>query len=225
MQPKSIKNISDDPNWIVEDWDAEEFLKDSEEKEKTKTQLQKWAHEGTKEALKKINDFIDKKENKDLRWYAEMSRDEAECFYYGPNTDQEEEYFFLARIAMYDDLECKIEAAKFELKKLALEEKVHDALMKKVSAKQRENWKYNSSEDNIQLAEGRLAGLEDDIKYFQERVKIARGMIKTKKYSDIPARTLRNIKLDFEDVNFWGDDRCDDCGCDGKDIDVDDIPF
>ena len=222
--------MDEESKFEVDDWQPPLNLKKDPAVEKIETQLQKWAHEGTKEALDKLNDFIDKKENKDLRWYAKMSRDECELCYYDPRNDQEEKDLLLARMAANNeetifDLVEKIDGAKYELKRLDVEEKVHQSVMKKFSAKKREEWKHNSNEDQRQLVECRLHDLEEGLDYYQALAKEARAMIRTKKYQIISARTLSHIHDQDAEVNFWGDEKLHDCGCDGGDIDFEDIPF
>lgn len=214
----------------ADDWEAPFAPWDDPATEKIKTQLQALAHEGTKEALAKLNDFIAKEQNSDLRCHGMIARGECELFYYGANTEQEEQDWLLAKMAMLneeriDDLEIKIAGAKFELKKMDLERKVHQALMKKVSAKEREEWKYNFSEDYYQMVVNRLVDLEGESRYYQSLAKTGRSLIKTKKYSAVPVRALREIKLDGENINFW--EKEEDCGCrtDEEDPEIADIPF
>jgi len=228
--PKDAKNMGKNSDCEINDRNLFPELKDDPATEKIKTQLQKWAHEGTKKSLKKLNNFINKKENKDLRWYAEMARDEAELFYYEPKTGEEEKDFLLAGMALADeeniaDLEIKIEKVKFESKKLGLEREIYDELMKKSSAQEREEWKYRFAEYYVTADNFGLAGLKEDLIYYQKLAKVTRSLIKTEKYSNIPIRALRNIKLDFEGASFGDDEGCQDHCCDKKDINIEDIPF
>src|SRR3989339_287785 len=182
------------------------------------SQLQKWAHAGTDESIKQLEKFIISEPNKDLRAYAKIAYDEALFFYYSPNNKQEERDFFLAKMIiqkerwLWDRMD-KAEAARFELSKMDIERDIHKSILKTATKKEREEWKYNFSEDYYTMVRGRLAELTDDISYTSAWLKTARDSIKLKKYKQVPEDLFDHIHFDGEDSTFWEDDEDDGCNC------------
>jgi len=183
------------------------------------SQLQKWAHAGTDEGIKKLEDFIISEPNKDLCAYAKIAYDEALFFYYSPNNKQEERDFFLAKMIIQKERWLwnrmdKAEAARFELSKMDIERDIHKRILKTATKKQQEEWEYNFSEDYYTMVRGRLAELTDDISYTSAWIKTASGAIKLKKYKQVPEDLFDHIHFDGEDTTFWEEDEFDDCDCD-----------
>lgn len=182
------------------------------------SQLQKWAHEGTKESIKKIEDLMDRETNKELLSYAELAFDEALCFYYTPTNERDEKDFLTAKLiterekAMWRKM-AEIEILKFELSKMDIEREVHRKLLANVSKKEMEEWQYNFSEDFYIMERNSKDRLEDDIAYETAWLAVARKTIKNKKYQDVPSSVFDHIHWDGEDNLAGGKGvRCT-CGC------------
>ncbi|MFH1946788.1 MAG: hypothetical protein ABIJ23_01360 [Candidatus Magasanikbacteria bacterium] len=196
------------------------------------TQLQQWAHTGNEESLKKLENFIAKEENKDLRFYATLAYGEAQYFYYGPQNEKEEREFELARLIKKEDeylwklineserLECKIGKQK-------IEEAVFKRLLKKQNEKMKTAWQHRYIGDVMGL-ERRLQKVKEDIEYQIAWLKEARAMITTKRYQNIPDDVFEHMHTDFGEGACWTDDMsccgsnycdCDDdcCDCDEED--------
>lgn len=170
-----------------------------------KAQLTKWAHEGTKESIDNILDFINKTKDDDLKGFAHCAYEEASYFYYGPQNDDEESDFLLAKMILNKEKEietllCRIESGEFKIKRLKLDERVHHQLLKKPNLS--EDWKYRFSEDYFGLCEGRVEELKDDIAYNKAWIEAAKKLIKHKKYQTIPEDVLLSIHFDWEDDSF-----------------------
>lgn len=176
--------------------------------EAIKTQLQAWAHEGSRKSLDKIIDFINREKDEELRAYAEIARGEAGYFYYAPNSDEEENDFLTAKQIMNRELECielkyRIEAGELAVQKESIDIKINEKLMREKGADQ--DWKYRNPKFYAGFIENRLEELKEDLKFNQAWIKAARKTIKNKKYIDIPFDMLSHIHLDIEDLN-WMDD-------------------
>lgn len=174
--------------------------------------LNTWAHEGSKEAVEKLEKFIAETDDKELRAWAEMALDEAEYFYYGPDSEKEEQEFLLAR--MIQDKEdklwekaWKVDAAKLELQELDMDRKVHAKIIKNLKDKNKQaDWQYNFSEDYYQLVKNRLNELEDEIAYEAAWLDEAQKLITLEKYKNIPADIFKHLHLDGDGCSFWEDD-------------------
>ena len=67
-------------------------------KELSQDELQKLAHEGTKEAMEKIEKYIKTEKDFEKGEYAKMALEECEMFYYQPKNEKEEEEFMLCEM-------------------------------------------------------------------------------------------------------------------------------
>ncbi len=176
-------------------------------------QLQQWAHEGSQESLKKLEDFIVKEKNKDLRDYANLAYNEALYFYYSPQNEQDENDFLLSKMIKNREdrfwrLMSEADAAKLELKKLDLERKVHLQLLRHLGKdkKREEDWKYNFSEDYYVTVKNKLIESEDELAYESRWFEEARKMIKNKKYLKVPEEVFEHTHWDGEGGTFWEDE-------------------
>ena len=93
-------------------------------------ELNDWAHAGTKEALNKLEKFIEGEKDEKLCGYAGCALEECRYFYYSPNSEQEEKDFLLAKMILgkENDIwesEGKAASLKFELENLDLDRKVN----------------------------------------------------------------------------------------------------
>jgi len=131
-------------------------------------QLNDWAHAGTEDSLRKLEDFIIIEKNKDLREYARIAYDEANYFYYAPNDDKEEREFILARLIKereeyFWDLMSEADKLKEEIREFEIKKSVHNRLMKKKLPKNiLDDWKYNCSDDFIIYERNRLYEIEQE---------------------------------------------------------------
>lgn len=186
-------------------------------------QLNDWAHAGTKEAMTQLKDFIKKEKDLDLRGHAEIALDECQFFYYSSDNEREEKDFLLAKMIINREnriieLQGQADSANLELEKLGLEREVHAKILKsdKYSSR-REDWKYNFSEDYCMSIKHRLSELEEDIKYKEAWIEIAKKQIKSEKYKNIPYGVLDHIHSDAEGINFWEDEEeKEGCDCDHR---------
>ena len=183
-------------------------------KELSENELQKLAHKGTKEAIEKIEKYIEAEQDIEKRSYAEMALEECEFFYYQPRNKKEEDEFLLAELIRrkenhIDDLYSKIENIDFYIERLLLEKKVHEKVLANHKNK-KEDWKYNWVQDLAVMEENKLKEIKDDLAYDEAWVAEAKKMIKTERYKNMPASHLEhydfNMDIDFEDdIDF-------DCG-------------
>lgn len=207
---------------------------------KIQVQLHEWAHAGTKEGLEKLEDFIVKEKNQDLRDYADIAYHEASYFYYSPQNDKQEKEFRLAKmIKERDDKLWKkisqVDSAKFELEQLELEKEIHTKVVKSAKKVQhKKNWPHNFSQNYYQIVKNRLQTIENEIAYQAAWLKQAKKMITTKKYQDIPEDIFNHIHFDGEGGSFWTDSwEGDENGCrithdddwPPDDHQYDDVPF
>ncbi|MBU1032489.1 MAG: hypothetical protein ABII13_01080 [Patescibacteria group bacterium] len=174
------------------------------------TQLQEWAHSGTKESIEKIKNVLSQKNNKEVEITAELAYDEALYFYYSTSNEQEERDFLLAKMIHEKEeplwkLECKIGAAKLELQKLELDKAVNNAIMSDESSNLPDDWKYRFSKDYYMTVKHRLLELEDELAYNEFWIKIAKELIKSDKFKNIPPRVFEGQHWNYEDVCIWGD--------------------
>lgn len=189
-------------------------------------QLQQWAHEGSHESLKKLEDFIVKEKNQDLRDYANLAYNEALYFYYSPQKEQDEKDFLLSKMIKNREdcfwrLMGEADAAKLELKKLDLERKVHLRLLSHLGKdKKCEDWKYNFSEDYYVTVKNNLIKSEDEIAYESRWLEEARKMIRNKKYLEVPDEVFEHMHWDGGGKTFWEDEFTSQ-----EEIKSEDIPF
>jgi hypothetical protein len=179
---------------------------DSERVKNIKTQLVQWAHQGTWESLCKINDFIDKNKDKELKGFAETARDEASFFYYSPNSESEETDFLIAKMIQKrekycDNLMRRIEAGKLEIDRLKIDKKITQKLFK--TKKINDECVYKYCEDYAGLVAGRLEEFKEELEYENNWIEVAQTLIKNKKYLDIPYDVLDSFHLDGEDDSDW----------------------
>lgn len=183
----------------------------------------KWAHEGTKEAVEKLERFVDETHDDDARAMAQIALDEARFNYLCANTAQEERDLELAFMIKDKEeqlvrLQEKMEAAQRELVLLEIEKDVHDALIAHANKERKEAWKYNFSEDHRMTMVMRRDELQDEVLYTEAWLAQARKLIKTEKYKDLPQGALEGWHHFSESVSFLDDeDICPDCGADHSD--------
>lgn len=187
----------------------QESVKMIEQNSEIVSQLNDWAHTGSKTSLEAIRKFIENEKDEGLRGYAQCALEECEYFYYSPNNPQEERDFDLAKIIIEKEerifsLESKAEAAEFELRQLELEKAVNDKLAISAAGKLK-NWQYNFSEDFQKTVVGRLEEIKNEIEYLEAWISQARKMIKTEKFKNVPFGILEHFHHDFEGENFWID--------------------
>lgn len=185
------------------------------------------AHQGTKEALNEIADFILKTEDADLRDFAEMALDEAEFLYYSPVNEQEEKDLLVAKMIKEHDeqlfsLISRYDCAKLELEKLEIEKDI-DRKVCGVSKKGQEvKSESRFSAEYYAIVKEKMEKIEADIDYESAWIKEAEKMIKTEKFKDFPVDVLDKLHFDGEEGSLWEDDLADlddddddeDCCCD-----------
>jgi len=186
-------------------------------KELSESELQKLAHEGTGEAMEKINKYIESERDFEKKSYAEMALEECEMFYYQPKNEKEEREFMLCKLIRrreenIDDMMMEIEKLELTLEKSALEGKVHENVLAKHKNK-KEEWKYNWTPDFVNYEKNELPKIKENIAYDEAWVAEAKKMITTARYKNIPARHLKHYDFNmgdgFEnDVDFDCDDDC-----------------
>jgi len=130
-------------------------------------ELQKLAHEGTKEAIAKIEAYIKSEKDYGKRSYAELAMEECELFYYQPRNKKEEQDFTLCRLIneherRIDDLNAKADRIGASLDKYRLEQKVHQRVLAGNKNK-REDWQYRYMDDFAASNKNQLAEITDDI--------------------------------------------------------------
>jgi hypothetical protein len=190
-------------------------------KELTAGDLDKLAHEGTKEAMEKIGKYIKAEKDADKKEYAIMALEECGMFYYEPTNEKEEEEFMLSALIMRreedrDDLLMQADAVQMRIERLALEKKVHEKVLAKNKDK-KEAWQFNWMTDVVMMEKQELQEIEDEIAYEEAWLQEAKKMITTKRYKNIPAIYLEHFNFDEE----YCDD-CDECGYDGDCCDCED---
>jgi len=173
------------------------------------------AHEGTEEAIKKIEEFLKTEKDKNLIGFAKCALDEAQFFCYSPNNELEEEDFELAKMIFQKedrifDLEMKLGKLQEELMKEVIEKKVWEKVMKNNHKGKTKDWEYYYSPDFYCSEHNRLAEIQDSINYDSAWVEEARKLIKNKKFINIPKDFFNHIHSDYDGVNIWDDDGC---GC------------
>lgn len=177
-----------------------------------------WAHEGTKEAVEKLERFIQETHDDDARSMAEIALDEAQFNYLSSNNAQEERDLDLAFLIVDKeermfDLQEKQEAAEREIASLEMEKEVHDALISHANKARKEAWKYNFSEDYLMIVKGRRDELRDETLYLDAWIAQARKLIKTEKYKNLPPGALDGWHNFLDGVSFWDDDDDEDDVC------------
>lgn len=184
-------------------------------KEVLQSELQKLAHSGTKDAIKKIEKYTKEEKDPGKRAYAEMALEECEMFYYQPTNEKEEKDFDLCKLIRkkeesVEDKKLEIEKLKSILEKSELEGRVHKKVLEN-NKKKKEDWQYNWMPDFVAWERGELEKIKNDIAYDEAWVKEAKKMIKTERYKNIPARYLDRFDIDFEEDFFE-----DPCDCEDK---------
>lgn len=215
-QKKQIVASVDD-DFVGPDYDAID---------KARKELDELARKGTVEAIEKIEDFVAKEQNWEIRGWAELALSEAKRCYYSPSNEREENDFLLAKMISEResrnlDILGRIDAAKLELRRLALKKSVCDRLKKK-----EKDSEYGFSEDYRITVRGRLSELENELSYGASWIAEAKKMIKNKKFKDMPPDVMESIHLGGEGNNFWVDEMFgppSNCGC--SEIEPIDIPF
>lgn len=190
-------------------------------KELTPDELERLAHEGTKEAMAKIEKYIKAEKDSDKRAYGEMALEECEICYCEPVNEKEEDDLMLCELIRQreqdvDDLLIRAEAIDMRLKKLLLEKKVHEKVLAKNKSK-KEAWQHNWMTDFVTIEEQELQEIEDEIAYDEAWISEAKKMITTKRYKNIPARYLEHFNFNIDSDLDENDDYCsycDDESCD-----------
>lgn len=192
----------------------------------------KLAHVGTKDSIKKLEDFIVKEKDPELRAQAGLALGEATYFYYSPRNKQEEKEFLLAKMVHERGqyilrLMGEADEAKLALEKMEIERDVHNELAKTGAGKKNwEDWKYNFSEDFYVCERNRYHDAVEKLDYESAWVETARKLIKNKKYLSVPEDVWEHIHWDGERHPFWTDDMpCPPPEDDFSDIEPVDIPF
>lgn len=179
-------------------------------------EVQGLAHVGTKEAIAKIQAFLENEKDEENLFIGELALEECENFYYAPNNEKEEQEFFLSWLIMkkenrIHEIEDEVERIKFSLEKFELELKVHKKVLA-ANKDKKDGWQYFCGEEMVLGEKSRLEELNDDADYLRAWVSEARKLITTKRYKDgIPTRNLGHY--DYEDMDEADDYDCD-CGCD-----------
>lgn len=212
---KKITNTDD--NFGCPDYDAID---------KARKKLDVLAKDGTVEAIKKIEDWVAREQNWDIKTWAELALSEAKRCYYSPRNELEENDFLLAK--MVKDREnislvilSKIDAIKLELRQLALKKSVCDRLKKEEKESE-----YGFSDDYRITVRSRLSELENELSYSASWIAEAKKMIKNKKFKDMPQDVMGSIHLSGEGNNFWVDEMsCPSSNCDCSETEPVDIPF
>jgi hypothetical protein len=197
--------------------EAEISLAKLEDKELLIKELKKLAHAGTKEAVAKIEKYLETEKDAERRAYGEMALEECEFFLYEPRNEKEEKELMLCELIKrrerrVDDLTIKIDGAEMRLEKLALEKKVHKKVLESNKSKQ-EDWQYFWLEDFVGMEKNELQKIEDELAYEEAWIEQAKKMITTERYKKIPFRFLGHFDFGFdEDFPEDDEDACD-CGC------------
>jgi len=198
--------------------EAEISLAKLDNKELLIKELQNLAHSGTKEAVTKIEKYLEIEKDSEKRAYGEMALEECEFFLYEPRNEKEEKELMLCdlikqRERRVDDLMIRADGLEMRLEKMALEKKVHEKVLK-VNKHKQEDWQYFWLEDFMVRAKNELQEIEGDLAYEEAWIIEAKKMITTERYKKIPFRFLEHFDFGFEE-NFPEDDEDDcDCGCD-----------
>jgi len=184
-------------------------------KELSQGELQKLAHAGTKEAMAKIERYIETENDPEKRAYAEMALEECEMFYYEPLNEKEEEEFMLCELIKrrergIDEMFMKIDGLKATLEKSALEGKVHEKVLAKHKNK-KEEWMYNWMPDFVAREASALQEIEESIAYDEAWVVEAKRMITTARYKNMPVRYLEHFDFNFDEGFYADEDECLDC--------------
>lgn len=183
-------------------------------KELSESELEKLAHEGTKEALEKLEKYIETEIDFEKRSSAQMALEECEMFYYEPKNRKEEDDFLLSelirrRAEHIDDATVKVDAIRSNVERLMLEKKVHEKVLGSHKNK-KEEWQYNWIQDLVVMEERKLAEIEEGLAYDEAWVVEAKKMITTARYKNMPARHLKHYNFDMDD-SLEEDDDCDCC--------------
>jgi hypothetical protein len=186
----------------------------------TEGELQGLAHAGTKEAISKIEKYLQTEEDVEKRAYAELALEECELFYYQPMSEKEEEEFTLCELIRRKEdeimnLMLEKERVNSRFEKLALEEKVHKKVLA-VHKNKKNDWKDNNLADFLARDEDELKQVQSDLAYVEAWVAEARKMITTERYKKMPARHLEHFDFNFgekfsKDEKDLYDDNCDCC--------------
>lgn len=181
------------------------------DKDKIRTQLITWGHEGTKESIKKLENFIKNEQDEDLKGFAEIALEETSYYYYDPKNDMEEEDFILLKMIEQKknelfDLGVKIEQEEFRVKKHELDNKICKKLSKN------KKWEDKYCEYILSWASERAEELKEEIDFNYAWISTATNMIRTERYHTIPLEILNSIHLDCETADeIYADE--DECRC------------
>lgn len=111
-------------------------------KELSESELEKLAHEGTKEALEKLEKYIETEIDFEKRSSAQMALEECEMFYYEPKNRKEEDDFLLSelirrRAEHIDDATVKVDAIRSNVERLMLEKRYMKKFWRAIRIKRR----------------------------------------------------------------------------------------
>jgi hypothetical protein len=180
----------------------------------TEGELQGLAHAGTKEAIEKIEQYLQTEKDAGKRAYAELALEECELFYYQSMNEKEEEEFTLCELIRRreeDIIDLMMEAEDIEgrLEKLTLEKKIHEKVLAKHKNKKKD-WEYNWLQDFMTMAKEDSRQIKDELAYAEAWVAEAKKMITTERYKTMPARHLEHFDFNFgEDFDNDDEDCCD----------------
>jgi hypothetical protein len=186
----------------------------------TEGELQGLAHAGTKEAIEKIEKYLQIEEDVEKRAYAQLALEECELFYYQARNERENEEFMLCELIRRReenimDLMMEEKDIDGRLEKLTLEKKVHEKVLA-MHKNKKKDWEYNWLSDFMTTAEDDLKQIKDQIAYEEAWIEEAKKMITTERYKKMPDRHLEHFDFNFgekfsEDEEDLHDDDCDCC--------------
>jgi len=202
----------------------------------TQIELNKLAHEGTKEAIAKIKAYIKSEKDCEKKAYAEMALEECEFLYYQPRNEKEEQDFELCRLINkykrhIDDLEVETDIIREGLARFKLEQDVHKQVLAR-NKNRKEAWQYHCMDDFVASDKNRLMEIMDDIAYKKAWVEAAEKMIFSARYKGgMPKRQLShfcfgdNRYVDDGGCDCCADGSCPDCQEDYDMGDIKDMPY
>ncbi len=180
---------------------------------KIEAKLMDLAHQGTKEAIDKIEKIIKNTKDSDLIGFAGCALDECYFIYLMPDNEEEERDFLLAKMIDQKEnkiIDLEIKAGKLEgrTKRLAIKQEVHEKIIQTSNKDSRwREWRYQISINAPRFVQERLQEIRDDIEYEEAWVKTAQDTIQNEKYKKIPYGMIKNIHSiddpDDEDEDDW----------------------
>lgn len=188
------------------------------------SELSKLARQGTKEAIARIEKYLNAETDAEKKYAAKEALKECAFKFYEPKNDKEGREFTLSRLIIDrkgEALSLMDRIVKLEAKidKFRLEQDVHKKVLS-ANKDRKEDWKYRYIDDIVSFESGKLAELKDDLEYSQAWIKTAEKMITTPRYKGgIPEEVIEQAVFDFDDDSY---DELDSCCTDGCDCDEND---